>query len=154
MTIEEANKFLKENPISHQSTWVLVMGVENVKRFNMLQNSMPITLKISVFGEEFDLLTYNTISVQDLKSQIVELFGENNYIMKAITEFKIKVLKGEKSLKDFEIVDRTTITVEVKEKEESDQEITKVEENVGSSLIEGDELNLDDTPNLRTCLVH
>jgi hypothetical protein len=91
---------------------------------------MAITLKIQIFGEEFDLVTYNTRTVDDLRQSIVELFGENNYVMKAVTEFKIKVLKGDKQLKDFEVVERTTINVEVGSQDESDQEIFKTEEAV------------------------
>ena len=40
--------------------------------------------------------------------------------MKAVTENKIKVLKGNKMLKEYDIVDRTVITVDVSEKDESD----------------------------------
>lgn len=71
-------------------------GDENVQKFNQLQNGMPITLKITIFEESFDLITYNIRTVQDIRSQIAELFGENSYLMKAVTENKIKVLKGNK----------------------------------------------------------
>lgn len=74
--------------------------------------------------------------------------------MKAVSELKIKVLKGDKRLKDFEIVDRTTIHVEIKEKEESDQEVIRLEDNLPPSLNEREVFNIDETPNLRSCLVH
>ena len=72
--------------------------------------------------------------------------------MKAVTENKIKVLKGNKQLKDYEIVDRTVITVDVTDKEESDQEIKKEGEQL--VLPDSEDINVDETPNLRTCLVH
>ena len=67
-TVEEANKNLGDHKISHKSTWLLVEGDENVQKFNMLQNSLPITLKITIFEESFDLLTYNTRTISDIRS--------------------------------------------------------------------------------------
>ena len=73
--------------------------------------------------------------------------------MKAVTENKIKVLKGNKMLKEYDIVDRTVITVDVSEKDESDQEI-KTEAGEKLVLPDSEYVNLDETPNLRSCLVH
>ena len=56
-------------------------------------------------------------------------------------------------LKEYDIFDRTVITVDVSQKNESDQEI-KNEAGEQIKLPDSEYVNLDETPNLRSCLVH
>jgi len=40
-----------------------------------LIESLPIRLKIRLFGEEFEITTYNTVKVKKIQTQIAEIFG-------------------------------------------------------------------------------
>lgn len=64
-TVEDANK-AKEYYITHQSTWMLVRG-ENVDTYKKLVNSLPLRLKIRLFGDEFEITTYNTVKISQIQ---------------------------------------------------------------------------------------
>jgi len=147
------------------------------------ENAMPLRLRMRVFGDEVELLAYNTLTINSLMDRITDRIGLERAAIKAkvLEENTIRRIdnklkdKGNRSrwttLQDLKIVDNTPIQIEVKEEQEQMQDEWVEEpaaEDDGAGVPEGSSLasdarpadgdvNLDDreeySPNMRACLV-
>ena len=138
---------------------MLVRGAENVSEISKVVGALPVRLKIRYFEEEQEILVYTSEKVSDIKTRVAEMVSAelSTLKMKLINEDKITKFEGNGTLKDLSVVDRTSILVEIKDSEAETEEAVegpedeemKNEEKKPESVE-----NLDDTPNLRSCIVN
>ena len=85
------------------------------------ENAMPLRLRLRVFGDEVELLAYNTLTINSLMDRITDRIGleraaikvkvlEENTIRRIDTKLKDKGNKSHwTTLQDLKIVDNTPI---------------------------------------------
>ena len=84
---------------------------------------MPIRLKVRIFDEEVELTFYNTTTLENLMVKLVEMSGiaKDEMKIKSINEAKIRRIDNkdpQNTLKTLELVDKSSITVELKDSED------------------------------------
>lgn len=159
-TLEEANK-AKEGYFTHQSTWMLVRGKDKVKEIEKIVGALPVRLNVRYFGEQSEIIVYTSSKISEIKEKVAKMVSADlpTLRMKLINEDKIMKFEGSGTLKDLEVVDRTSILVEIKDAETEEavegpsEEENHLEKNKGEDPSPAVE-NIDDTPNLRSCIVN
>ena len=88
---------------------------------------MPIRLKIKIFDEEVELTYYNTTTLGEVFEKLSEMSGieKDQMKVKSICEAKIRRIEKkspQSTLKSLEIIDKSTLTVELKDEEDAEPE--------------------------------
>ena len=88
---------------------------------------MPIRLKVRIFDEEVELTFYNTTPLEDLFTKLSDMSGiaKDQLKVKSICDAKIRRIENknpQNTLKMLEIIDKSTITVEIKDDQDVEQE--------------------------------
>ena len=129
-TIGDANKSKPglDPVLTHESTWMLIQEEQLLKEFENLDlPAMPIRLKVRIFDEEVELTFYNTTPLEDLFTKLSDMSGiaKDQLKVKSICDAKIRRIESknpQNTLKMLEIIDKSTITVEVKDDQDIEQE--------------------------------
>ena len=102
-TIELANEKQAET-FTHMSTWVLVTDTMQMSQFSNLAAKgplvMPVNLRLRVFGDEAELLTYNVMTIDSLMDQITERIGMERDMYKAKVLDENTIKRIDNKLKD------------------------------------------------------
>lgn len=94
-SIEEINK-KASGTLTHFSTWVLVKDqalISQIKAFiKMSDVSIPLRLRLRVFGDEAEFLTFSSLTIDNLITQLTERTGleAETFKVKALEESRIR----------------------------------------------------------------
>ncbi|CDW84271.1 ubiquitin carboxyl-terminal hydrolase 40 [Stylonychia lemnae] len=166
--ILDPNAQLQDTKITHLSTWMIVKDEIAIKRLQQVsgENIQPIKLRLRFYGEEFEQKLYNNTTIADFLN-IVESTTSipvAQICLKVVEDTVIRRIDRQlknadnpnilNTLRDLKIVDNAAILVEMKDESQVSQEEDEIKQSLSHALKDKDEVNVDDTENIRTVIVN
>ena len=124
---------------------------------------LPLKLKVQVFGDEAELLVYNTFTGEQLLRKAADMTGLERATMKvkAVVDSRTKRLDNKpatelsKSLADLELTHNVSVIVDLKDEEDLADEVAKQESPV--QVVQAEKAaeafeDINESPSMRTCI--